>query len=159
MRRATFALMFMLLAAPASAADYLTSVTSEVYRAPGPPRELARRAQQCIAQHLAAGTVEAPVILNSDLDAGKVVARNAMEYGALPRWKVRSTFTFEAKEGRFRIIQTNIKRFYDSALGGAGWYGIGKWWGSDWKRAEKVFSEAASKVAQCVVTPAASDDW
>jgi hypothetical protein len=159
MRYAAMAFMPVVLATPASGAEFLTSVTSEVYQAPGPARELARRAQQCIAQHLAAGTVDAPVILTSDLEAGTVVARNAMEYGSFPRWKIRSTFTFEAKESRFRITQTNLERFNDAAFGGAGWYGIGKWWGSDWKKAEKVFAESATAVANCVMAADKKEDW
>jgi hypothetical protein len=156
MRVIAIVLVTLGTAAPAKEPEYLAAVTSEVYQTPGSPKELASRAQRCITQRLAAGTIDAPVILNSELDAGVVVARNAMRYGGLVTWQIRSTFSFEARENRFRISQTNIERFYDN---GTGWGPIGKWWGSDWKKAEKNFAEAATIVANCVMTPDKKDDW
>lgn len=147
--------LLMCLTTPAHAREYLTNVTSEVYQTAGSPHDLAARANRCIAQHLTPGRVDAPLIVNSDLDAGTVVARNAMEYGSLVRWQIRSTFTFEARDGRFRISQTNIERFYDAK----GWGPIGKWWGSEWKKAEEVFSASAAKVAACVLAGDRKDDW
>ena len=78
-----------------------------------------------------------------------------MQYGALPTWEIRSTFTFEAREGRFRITQTNLERFYDT---GSGWGPIGKWWGSSWKSAEKTFTSASVAVAACVMSDK-KEDW
>lgn len=97
------------LSAPAGAAEYLTSVTSEVYQTAGTPKEIATRASTCISQHLAAGTTDSQLIISSDLDRGVIVARNALSYpDGLLQWRVRSTFTFEARDGRFRIEQTNL---------------------------------------------------
>ena len=141
----------------AEAAKYLTSVTSEVFQAQGTPRELAARANTCISQHLAAGTVDAQLIVNSDPDRGIIVARSAIEYpDFLMRWKVRSVFTFEAREGRFRIEQTNLERFNDMA---GGWSPIGKWTGSGWKKAEAAFAASANVVARCVMSAPKQDDW
>lgn len=142
-------------ATSAAAAEYLTNVTSEVFQAAGTHDEIARRGQSCIAENIHAG--DGPVILSSDISAGIVTARNALEYGSLPRWKIRSTFTFEAKDGRFRIVQTNIERFNDGALGGPGWYGVGKWWGSESGRVEKELAATATAVAQCVISK--KNDW
>ena len=87
-----------------------------------------------------------------------IVARNALEYpDGLLRWKVRSTFTFEARESRFRIVQTNLERFYDTYS--IGWGGIGKWTGSGWKKAETAFQVSASAVAACVMKSPRSEDW
>jgi hypothetical protein len=113
------------------------------------------RARTCIAQLLTSGTTDADIIISSDPDAGIVVARNALKYGSLPEWEIRSRFTFEAREGRFRITQTNLERFNDMA---GGWGPIGKWTGSQWKRAENAFGIAALAVAQCV-QQAKRDDW
>src|SRR5688500_2380340 len=44
----------------ASAAEYLTSVTSEVYQTNGSASEIAGRGNRCIAQHLKPGFVDAP---------------------------------------------------------------------------------------------------
>ena len=142
--------------APARAAEYLTAISSEVYPTQGTAREIAVRANTCMSQHLAPGTVDAQLIISSDLDGGTVVARSALEYGNLPRWKVRSRFTFEARDGRFRIEQTGIERFNDMA---GGWSPVGKWTGSGWKKAEAAFVASATVVAQCVQAEPKQDDW
>jgi hypothetical protein len=157
MRTFTLFLLFGGLSASAHAAEYLTTVTSEVYQTNGTQSEIARRGQSCIARNIHA--TDGQVILSSDRDAGVITAQNAFEYGSLPRWQLRSTLTFEAKDGRFRIVHTNIERFNDAALGGAGWYGVGKWWGSDWKRVQKELTDRATAVAQCVMAPEKKDDW
>lgn len=149
----------LLIATPSAvlAAEYLTVVTSEVYRASGTQKEIATRASTCISQYLAAGTTDSQLIVSSDLDGGVIVARSALIFSdKLIQWKFRSTFTFEAREGRFRIEQTNLERFND--LGG-GWGGIGKWWGSNWKKAEQAFQTSATVVAQCVIAGPKKQDW
>ena len=144
------------LASPAAAAEYLTEVTSQVYQTPGTPKELATRASTCIAQNLRPGTVNAQQIVSSNLDNGIIVAQNALRFGALPEWQIRSRFTFEAREGRFRISQTGLEMFNDMA---GGWGPIGKWWGSPWKKAEATFTASAAAVAQCVMSGPKRDDW
>jgi len=152
-----FAPIALCFSIPSEAAEYMTSVTSEVYQVNGTPREIATRAMTCMSQHLAPGTVDAQLVISSDLDGGVIVARSALEYGSLPRWKVRSRFTFEARDGRFRIEQTNLERFNDQF--NAGWGPIGKWAGSQWKKAEEAFAASASVVAQCVISGPRRADW
>ena len=142
------------LSAPAGAAEYLTSVTSEVYQITGTQREIATRASTCISQHLSPGTVDAQLIINSDLDGGTIVARNAIDQGGLMRWQLRSRFTFEAREGRFRIEQTALERFNQGR-----WGPIGKWAGSQWRGAEGAFRGSADAVARCVLASPRRDDW
>ena len=144
------------LASPASAHEYLTELTSAVYQAQGTPRDIAARAQNCIAQNLRSGTVNAPQIVSSDLDHGVVVAQNALRFGSLPEWQIRSRLTFEAREGRFRISQSGIEMFNDMA---GGWGPIGKWFGSPWKKAEAAFLASADAVAQCVIAGQKKDVW
>jgi hypothetical protein len=141
------------LSAPAGATEYLTSVTSEVYQTTGTQREIATRASTCISQHLAPGTVDAQLIISSDLDGGTVVARNAVNQGGLMRWRLRSRFTFEARDGRFRIEQTALERFNQGR-----WGPIGKWAGSQWRTAEAAFMSSAEAVARCVMM-IRGDDW
>lgn len=143
-------------ATPALGADYLTEVKSEVYQTPGTAKEIAARASTCVSQTLAPGTTDSQLIISSDLEGGIIVARSALEYGTLPRWQIRSRFTFEAREGRFRIEQTGLERFNDMA---GGWGPIGKWAGSGWKKAEEVFASSADKVAQCVLKGSGKDIW
>lgn len=144
------------LASPAAAAEYLTEVTSQVHQTPGTPKEIATRASTCIAQNLRPGTVNAQQIVSSDLGNGIIVAQNALRFGSLPEWQIRSRFTFEAREGRFRISQTGLEMFNDMA---GGWGPIGKWWGSPWKKAEATFAASAAGVAQCVMSGPKRDDW
>lgn len=141
----------------AQAAEYLTEVTSEVYQAQGTTSEIAARARTCMSQHLASGVTGGELIISADLDGGVIVANSAIEYGSLPRWKIRSRFTFEARDGRFRIQQTNLERFNDQF--NVGWNAIGKWGGSQWRGAESAFVESAANVAQCVRTETHRDDW
>lgn len=145
------------MATSAQAAEYLTEVTSEVYQTSGTAREIANRAQTCISQHIASGVTGGQVIINADLEGGMIVANSAIEYGSLPRWKVRSRFTFEARDGRFRIQQTNLERFNDQF--NVGWNPIGKWAGSQWRKAEEAFVASATIVAKCVQAEKNRDDW
>lgn len=144
------------LASPAIAADYLTGITSPVYQTSGTPKEIATRAQTCIAQNLRPGAVNAPQIVSSDLDNGVIVAQSALSFGSFPEWQARSRFTFEARDGRFRITQTGIEMFNDMA---GGWRPIGKWTGSPWKKAEAAFTASADAVAQCVIAGPKKDVW
>jgi hypothetical protein len=144
------------LASPVAAADYLTEITSQVYQTSGTPKEIATRAQTCIAQNLRPGTVNAPQIVNSDLENGVIVAQSAVRFGSLPEWQARSRFTFEARDGRFRISQTGMEMFNDMA---GGWQPIGKWTGSPWKKAEAAFTASAEAVAQCVIAGPKRDVW
>lgn len=155
-KRYLIALAAISCSTPAKAAEYLTSVTSEVYQAAGTSKEIATRASTCMSQHLAPGTTDSQLIISSDLDSGLIVARNALEYGSFPRWKIRSRFTFEAREGRFRIEQTSLERFNDMA---GGWGPIGKWTGSQWKKAEETFAASAGIVARCVIDGPKRADW
>ncbi|KTE13304.1 hypothetical protein ATE77_01100 [Sphingopyxis sp. H005] len=106
---------------------------------------------------MASGTVGGQLIINADLDGGIIVANSAIEYGSMPRWKIRSRFTFEAREGRFRIQQSSLERFSDQF--NVGWNPIGKWTGSQWRKAEEAFVGSAATVAQCVQNKVARDDW
>jgi len=155
MRRLSF-LALATLASPAAAPEYLTDLTSQVYQTPGTPKEIATRAQTCIAQNLRSGTVNASQIVSSDLDNGVIVAQNALRFGRLPEWQIRSRFTFEARDGRFRISQTGIEMFNDMA---GGWGPIGKWFGSPWKKAEAALTASADAVAQCVIAGPKKDVW
>ncbi|QFT75998.1 hypothetical protein [Erythrobacter sp. THAF29] len=141
----------------AQAAEYLTEVTSEVYQTHGTVREITTRAQTCISQHLASGVTGGQLIINADLDGGIVVANSAIEYGSLPRWQIRSRFTFESREGRFRIQQTNLERFNDQF--NVGWHPIGKWAGSQWRKAEEAFAASATLVAKCVRAESRQEHW
>jgi hypothetical protein len=154
--RSSTLVLLVVLASPAAAHDYLTDLTSPVYQAAGTPRDIAIRAQTCMAQNLRPGAVNAQQFVSSDLDNGIIVAQNALSFGSFPEWQARSRFTFEARDGRFRITQTGIEMFNDMA---GGWRPIGKWTGSPWKKAEAAFTASADAVAQCVIAGPKHDAW
>lgn len=142
----------------ASAAEYMAPITSEVFQTDGTAEEIARKASTCMSQHLAPGLANAPLFINSDPAAGVIVARSAIEYtDRLITWKIRSTFTFEARENRFRIVQSNLERFNDQF--NVGWKPIGKWSGSGWKKAEAAYVSSAASVARCIIKPTSTQDW
>ena len=150
------AALAMLASTPAIAAEYLTLMTSDVYQTPGTAHEIASRAMTCISRNLAPGRVDAQLIVSSDLPNGVIVARNALRYGSMPVWAIRSTFTFEARDGRFRIQQSNLERFNDMS---GGWSPIGKWAGSGASKAEAAFASSAMTVAQCAMSNSKQDKW
>jgi hypothetical protein len=162
LRTPFLAILFTACVSTAAIADeeYLTTVTSEVYQTKGTPRELATRSNICISQHLAPGSTDSQLIISSDLDNGTIVARSVIQFDndslGLLVAKGRSVFTFEAREGRFRIEQTNLERFLDGA---SGWKPIGKWFGSNWERAQEAFAKSADEVAQCVVIAPDKKNW
>ena len=153
--RFTSLIVLALLGSPALGADYLNEVTSQVYQMAGTPREIASRATTCIAQNLRSGTTDAPLILSSDLDNGLIVAQNALRFDAKANeWQIRSRFTFEAREGRFRITQTDLEMFSP----------IMSRWGRFVKggianNAEATFAASADAVAQCVISGLRRKDW
>lgn len=88
------------------------------------------------------------------------MARSALKNGSgLFGEEIRSRFTFEARERRFRIEQTNLERFISSKSYTAGWVPIGKWPGSGWKKVEAAFAVSAANVAQCVLNGPKREDW
>ena len=137
--------------------DYLTVVRSEPIPARGSVREIAARAEACMARGLAAGVAGGELIVSRDLEGGVVVARNAMEYrDGLLIWSMRSRVTVEVREGRFRISHENIERFNDQ---GGGWSPVGKWWGSGWQKAESALADVSNDLGACITSAQSRDDW
>lgn len=140
---------------------YLNRVESPVFETTGTHQEITKRATTCIAQIVKPGFTTAPTITSSDPEAGMVVANNAFvySYGALgipmPN-KARTTLTFQAKDGRFRIVHTSIEQFSD----GSGWQPIGTWRFSGGDAAKEAIEAISQSLATCVKTnPAANDNW
>jgi hypothetical protein len=118
-------------AAVAAAALFLTPEAAAAKRAPMPPlstvfeapglstQVLMQRASTCIPQNMKPGYVTAPVIQSTDLEQGKIVAIGVVEIGQVkvhlayiePAMQLRSTLTFEAKDGRFRITHADAQGF------------------------------------------------
>ena len=157
MRHTLCAAMFAVVAVEAaSAAEYLTEITSEVYQAAGTPAELTAKANICMSRILVSGTEGGQVIVSSDPANGVVIANNVMSYqDGLLTWEARSKVTFEARDNRFRIQHTALERFNDQA---GGWSPIGKWSMSGWETAQEAFEAVTAKIAGCVQNQK-KEDW
>lgn len=152
----------LVLAAPTSAlaakAVPLGDVVSPVYETEGDAQAIARRGETCMAQVLKPGLVNAPTIISADLAGGVVIGRNAFEY--VDKWMIstieraRSRTRFEAKDGRFRIVQTDVEIFFADRE----WRQAKAWENkieSDPGRLKLL--EISDHIAACVKAPA--DNW
>jgi hypothetical protein len=118
--RAVLVAATVLGVAGAARGEVLERVESPVYEAAGTPQELARKAVVCIGQVVKPGFTTAPTIVAQDIEGGRVVANNAFSYvvsiGKRTRQlRGRSTLTFEGKNGRFRIVHTDVQGFIGMA--------------------------------------------
>jgi hypothetical protein len=153
-----------LFSVPSSAGEYLDHYETQVFEAQGDHQAIAKRAVTCITQIVRPGLINAPTITSSDLESGTIVANNGFSYsfgllGGVER-TARSTMTFQAKDGRFRITHTNIEQFASGQWGGNRWEPIFVAWGTGGKEARDALYQISSKVASCVtVAPAANDNW
>src|SRR5690242_6103186 len=113
----TFAASFLATAAllPAAAtAENLDEVDSQVYTTTGTHQEIMARAATCVAQLMKPGRPDTPLILSRDDAAGVMVIVNYTTFSArMITWALHTKMTFEAKDGRFRIIHTGIEQTAD----------------------------------------------
>lgn len=98
----------------------ITKMISPTYQAPGSARDIILRAQTCVAKHLSNNKVAnipgGPVIEVSQPENGFLVANSRVPYRSLVlvQMSVKSRFTIEAREGRFRITQTDLQYIVDN---------------------------------------------
>lgn len=117
----------------------------------GDAKTLAKRGETCMAQTLKSGRADIPVIISSDPEGGRVVARSMFSFQ--PRYLARSTVVFEAKDGRFRISYTQ-NEMLDTV--------IGKWVAA-FRRPDKgddftrIATDISNTVSACVTE--AKSDW
>jgi hypothetical protein len=144
-----------------AAAKYLDSVESPVFQTSGDHQAISKRALTCIAQIIKPGFIDAPTVKSSDLDAGIIVANNGFDYSDnFSKTPVRTTLTFEARDGRFKITHSDIEQFIDPKFGfSSGWMRVGAWAGSGSKRIEQRAQEISAKLADCVMNVNAKSNW
>lgn len=166
LRCAVFVFAFGILCVlPAWAeATPLDRVESEVFQTTGDHQAITKRAVTCITQIIRPGFVDAPTITSSDIESGTIVANNGFtyEFGILGgvEQTARSTLTFQAKDGRFRIVHTNIEQFAKGPWTSKGWSPIYVAWGTGGTEAKDALNRISNKVASCVTAaPSANDNW
>ena len=165
----TLAAAVVLLATSAGAAEYLDTVQSSIFEAPFDHKVLSRRAAICLSQN--AGI--SGQTMQTDIDGGTVVGASLFSYssGGIP-WSVKSTLTFEAKDGRFRLTHSNLAQKQGgpaipeswSILSGSvnqsaegGWIRVGKWSFSGYKKVEGAAQAMSQRIATCVQS--LHSDW
>lgn len=171
--RAALAGVAMLMAAGPAAAQYLETVPSPVFEAEGDRAALTRRAATCFAAN--AGTSGQSV--QTDVEGGTVSGPALISYSqAGVPWSVRSTLIIEAKDGRFRMTHSGLtqkqggpaanRSAWAGFLGGnlnttseGGWMPVGKWRFSGGEKAEAAAQALSQKIATCVQTKTADEDW
>lgn len=158
MVRATALALVVMVATPAIAAPWplMEPYIAGPWETPGSTAAITRKGSTCLAKALKPGVTSAPTIISSDIEGGRIVANNAYEAdGLLGRpMQSRSTVTFEAKDGRFRIIFSDVEEF----IGSMGWQRVRVRNGPhDAPRQVFALSQIGTKVANCVRAP--EDQW
>lgn len=149
---------------PATAhAENLESVESQVYTMAGSRQHLLARAQVCIPQVIRPGAPGMPLIVDRDEAAGMIVVDLYSHFSArLITWAIHSHMTFEAKDGRFRIVHSGIEETADPrgplSLN-PGWVPVSKDFPNPWKHAQKSLEDSSAKLSECMMRPAAASDW
>ena len=155
--------MVIALAAPSSVfaeTKYLERIESPVYETAGDHQAITKRGIICVTQILRPGIINAPTITSSDVDIGLIVSNNAFTISNfLYSENVRTTLTFEAKDGRFRITHGNIEYFQDIKGITADWKRpwIGK--GSNAAKIEATAQSISENIAKCVMEATKKSDW
>lgn len=130
----------------------MAPLTVGPWDSPGTTSVIARKGSTCLAKILKPGLVAAPTIISSDIEGGRVVANNAYEIMGIlgsPQ-RARSTVTFEARDGRFRIIFSDVEEYIDRM----GWGPVRVRNGPhDAPRQVFALNDIATKIANCVREP------
>lgn len=156
------------------------TMTSQIYETPGLPADIIAKAQRCSARNMSNDTVATSggsgTFLTGIAGAGRnvngsvaggelielvdpanglLVANSRVDYtNALIGFSAKSRVSIEAKEGRFRIVQTDI-RYLQKGTGSMPNDGYGKLiktWGTGWEKAVTALAAAGDKVAACMAT-------
>jgi hypothetical protein len=156
----------LLLCTPilAMSADLVEKVETEVFKANGSATEIAAKGKACMAELLKNDNIgnSTTQSLFSYTGDDKLVATARFEYVyMLLRQSLQAKYIFEAKEGRFRITNTDIGYKQVKTNGLLGWGAsvesstshqpIAKVWGTGYEEAESQLLAMDNKIAECVM--------
>jgi hypothetical protein len=155
--------------APAQESRYLERIESPVYDAEGDHQAITKRAVTCIAQTIKPGFTTAPTIISSDVESGVIVANSSFQYTwglfGMIQETARTKLTFQAKDSRFRIVNTDIEEMYSGPQNAGisvNWQPVGTWKSASQEASALTASAQtiSDKLAACVKAKAAAgDDW
>lgn len=164
--------------------DYLEQIESEVYQTNGTAAEILTRAKSCIERVVRNDDVRTsdtapgmgrvagdervasipggPVLVAVRAEEGAITAHSRVDFtSTLRAYNAKSTLTFLAKEGRFKIRHTEIEVVQKNTglKSNAGYIRVARSWGTGWQSAEQALASVSDRVAGCVRTRAANDNW
>ena len=149
-------------------------MSSQLYEAAGTPAEIIGRAQNCVAkyvsnepssssgvlgvfgakgQHSSSSDPEQPALESADLDNGVLVAHSRAPYRhLLLSYEAKSRFSVEAKDGRFKIVQTELAyRQLDTGNDASQDFApIQRLAITGWDDALEALQEVGNNVAECI---------
>lgn len=156
MRRYLLALAMLAASTAASAVEYLTEVTSDVYQAPGmSTAQIVDRGLQCIKSSSRNASEHVDPAVDGDVAYGIV----RIEYShRLVQNIVRVRASVAAREGRFKVAHTDIERYNELARG---YIGVHTGFGGGSDKVREVLADHSARIAECIVKPpeVASGDW
>ena len=165
----------------------IVKLTSPVYQTQGSAAEIVQKAQGCVAKHLTNDEVSTSgssasgffgavagqghnvnssvsggsLIELSDPANGQLIANSRADYKfMLLGFSVKSRFVIEAKEGRFRITQSNLEKLQKNtgSMRNDGYNRIIKSKGTGWEKALSAATDAEKKVVDCI-TSTEAESW
>lgn len=149
----------------AMSADLVEKVETEVFKTNGSASEITAKAKSCMAEMLKNDNIGNSTTQNLFSYTGddKLVATARFEYVyLLLRQSLQAKYIFEAKEGRFRITNTEIGYKQVKTNGLLGWGAsvesstshqpIAKVWGTGYEEAESQLLAMDNKIAECVMS-------
>lgn len=161
------ALMTGLVALSLSAfgADLVEKVETEVFTTSGTAAQITAKGKACMAEILKNDNIGNSTTQNLFSYTGddKLVATARFEYiYLLLRQSLQAKYIFEAKDGRFRITNTDIGYKQVKTSGTLGWGAsvesstghqpIAKVWGTGYEEAESQLLAMDKKIADCVMS-------
>lgn len=132
-------------------------ISSPVFEVAADKETILRLAVGCVSQNVTSGSMDIPTIRSSDAAAGVIIATNYLPKvgGGLLGRDIRTTMRLEARDGRFRIFNSNVGLFSEFKLE---WSPLPQG-DSRWPRLEERLSEQASAISSCVSAAADTDSW
>lgn len=145
-----------------AAREYLAQLESEVIEVPTLTRDqILSKAKLCVVE-LARNAAASETVLADGATEDTLVSIARVGYSSmLIDYSIRSRMTVLAKDGKFKIRQTNIERMQldTGSLANTGYEPVGKWWGNGYEVAQKTLEGYAAEVAACIKKEPVAETW
>lgn len=158
--------------------NQILEIVSPVRELPGTPAEITAKAQACATRSISNSGTSTPTVLEAlgggfktaskesvplielvDKESGLLVANSVASYtSGMLSSNARSKVTVQAKDGRFRIVQSDLATARSDGKGG--YSPVISVWGTGWEPALKSLIARTEKLSECMLKPvSAGEDW